>query len=144
MKEREEDFKTKQMSGKKTMSPYIFAGLTTEKQGMISGVAKKYDVEMGLFEEMEIIAKGVSDETGYSLSQLRQPKKGRIGLTTTRQVFVLLSKDKGIGSSTVGRFIKRDHASVIFTDTQVRERIGNPGYELLTTVYNQVKENLQK
>jgi chromosomal replication initiation ATPase DnaA len=143
MKEiREEVDKGNKLLQKKSISPYIFAGLPQQERGTVNQISYRLDVETGDVNELDKILNVVTGETGYSASQLRKKTKGRIGLSTARQVFILLGMDRGITLSTVGRFINRDHTTVKYTNETVRERLNTRGYELLTTQYNHIKSKL--
>ena len=141
MKERrEEDNKDSKELKKIQMNPFIFAVLKEEAQALITGKARKYDIEMGDFNELKEILYITTDLTGYTEKQLKQKTKGRIGLSTTRQAFMIAAYEAVANKSTVGRFINRDHSSVVYTCDTVRGRIGMKGYELLTTIYTDIKQ----
>jgi len=141
MKEiREEVNKGKKLPKETITNPYIFVGLPPNTRGRINQESLRLDVETGDVDELEVLLNIVTEQTGYSATQLRQKNKGKIGLSTTRQAFMIAAYEAVANKSTVGRFINRDHSNVVYTYDTVRERIGMVGYELLTTIYINIKE----
>jgi len=140
MKERrEEDNKGNKLPEEIVVNPYIFAGLEKRKQFEISRKVTKIDEEQGYYDALELILEITNELTGYTADQLRQETKGRIGLVTVRQAFIIASYEAVGSKSAVARFINRIPSSVTHTCNEVGERIGTVGYELLTSIYTDIK-----
>lgn len=145
MKERREEVhKDNQLPKRLSLNPYIFAGLEIEAQEKITGEQNIILEDLDQQRKLNRIIEATQRETGYSPTKLRQSKKGRIGLSTARQACVCLMIEEVVSPSVIGRFICRDHSNVIYIRDNVKDRIGMKGYELLTTMYNDIKSSYER
>ena len=143
MKEREEDHKDKQMPTSHKMSPYIYAGLDNDSQSEMVWKADLADDYYATEAKLQRLMDITVAETGYSATQLRHKNKGRIGLSTVRQVFMIIGFDAIGNKKETGKFVNRSHCAVVHSDSVIRDRIGMKGYELLTTTYDNIKDKYE-